>query len=73
MDDRIISVVIVVTNDRLRALLDIVSRTWYSTIVTYEVGGPQIRIDLLLEWLDGNLVEVYLLAIDIGGAERNLA
>lgn len=73
MDDRIVSVVIMVTNDCLRALLDIVSWTWYSTIVTYEVGGPQIRIDLLLEWLDGNLVEVYLLTIDIGGAERNLA
>jgi hypothetical protein len=65
--------VIVVANDCLRALLDVVSRTWYNTIETYEVGGPQIRINLLLEWLDGNLVEVYLLTVDIGRAERNLA
>lgn len=73
MDNRIISVVIVVANDCLRALLDIVSWTWYNTIETYEVGGPQIRINLLLEWLDGNLVEVYLLTIDIGRAEKDLA
>ena len=65
--------VVVVANDCLRALLDIVSRTWHNTIETYEVGGPQIRINLLLEWLDGNLVEVYLLTIDIGRAERYLA
>jgi hypothetical protein len=61
-------VVIVVANDCLCSLLDIVRRTRCNAIVTYEVGGPQIRINLLLEWLDGNLVKVYLLTIDVGGA-----
>jgi len=71
MDHRIIGVVVVVANDCLSALLDIVCRTWRNAIVTYEVGRPQIRINLLLEWLDCDLVKVYLLTIDIGGAEGN--
>jgi hypothetical protein len=61
-------VVVVVANDGLSTLLHIVCWTWCNTIVTYEVGGSQIRINLLLERLDGNLEEVYLLTIDIGGA-----
>jgi hypothetical protein len=58
----------VVANDGLSTLLHIICWTWCNAIVTYEVGGPQIRINLLLEWLDGNLEKVYLLTIDIGGA-----
>lgn len=70
MDYRIVGVVVVITNDCLCALLDIVCRTWCNSIVTHEIGGAQIRINLLLEWLDGSLEKVYLLTIDIGGAER---
>jgi hypothetical protein len=68
MDHRIVGVVVVIANNCLGALLDIVCRTWCNAIVTYKVGRPQIRINLLLERLDCDLVKVYLLSIDIGGA-----
>jgi hypothetical protein len=70
MDHRIVGVVVVITNDCLCALLDIVCRTWCNTIVTNEISRPQIRINLLLEWLDGSLEKVYLLTVHIGGAGR---
>lgn len=61
--------VVVVANDCLRALLDIIRRTWRNAIVAHEVGRSQIRVNLLLEWLNCDLVKVYLLTIHIGGAE----
>ena len=73
MDHRIVGVIIEVPNDCLSTLLDIVRRTWRNAIVAHKVGGPEIRINLLLEWLDGCLEKVYLLSIDIGGAEGESA
>jgi hypothetical protein len=69
MNHRIIRVIVVITNDRLRALLDVKGGTRNYTIVAYKVGWSQVWVDLLLKGLDSDFVKVYLLTIDGGRAE----
>jgi hypothetical protein len=69
MNHGIIRVVVVITNDRLRALLDVEGGTRNYTIVAYKVGWSQVWVDLLLKGLDSDFVKVYLLTIDGGRAE----
>lgn len=66
MDDRVLRVVVVESNNSLRTLLHIESRTRSKPVVSQEIRWTQIWEDLLLKWLNGDLVEVYLLSIDIG-------
>ena len=73
MDHRVVGLVVVKTKDSLGAFLDVESWARSKAVITKQVRISKSREDVLLERLDGELVEVNLLTINIGRSDRSLA
>lgn len=62
--------VVVKTNDGLATSWDPVCWSGRDTIVSDEAGVSEIRVDLLLVWLNGHLIKVDVVSIDIDSGDR---
>jgi len=67
MKRRIIVHVVVYTNNGLLVSVDPVGWTWSDAIVSDEARVSKVWVDLFLKRLNGHLIKVDVLAIDIDG------
>lgn len=70
MHRRVVLHVVVKADDGLATSWDPVCRSRRDTIVSDEARVSKVGVDLLLEWLNGHLIKVNVVSIDIDGCAR---